>query len=237
MKVAIITGDLIGSSKYGPGQRETAIRTLKQTLEEEREPGAKTVLRYEMYRGDSAQIEVLQVEKALALAILLRAALKKMPYGPKDGDTGAGKHAGKAPAVSGRSYADIRLAVGIGEAAFGQARVVEADGEAYRLSGRTLDAMKKKGQKLIIQSAEETFNQEYEVQCKLLDVIIDKWSTAAAEVVFWLLKGLKDIEIAEHLGISQPAVSFRKKTAGWEAINLMIQGFESKIIKAGWVQV
>ena len=235
MKVAIITGDLIGSSKYGPGQRETAIRALKQTLEEEREP--ETVLRYEMYRGDSAQIEVLQVEKALALAILLRAALKKLPHGPKDGNAGAGKHAGKAPALSGRSYADIRLAVGIGEAASGQARVVEADGEAYRLSGRTLDAMKKKGQKLIIQSTEEAFNQEYEVQCKLLDVIIDKWSTAAAEVVFWLLKGLKDIEIAEHLGISQPAVSFRKKTAGWEAINLMIQGFESKIIKAGWVQV
>lgn len=227
MKLAIITGDLIDSSKYSPGQKQQAMDALKQVLEEERQEGQPYQLKYEMFRGDSAQIEVLQVEKALALAILLRAALKKLPNLGQE----PGKPAGKQPPVSSKPFADIRLSIGIGEAEFKHDRIVESDGEAYRLSGRTLDTMKKKGQKLILQSADETFNQEYEVQCRLLDVILDKWSTSSAEVVYWLLKGLKDIEIADKLGISQPAISSRKKAAGWDAIDLMIQGFESKITR------
>ncbi|MGV3504763.1 MAG: hypothetical protein ACO1O1_13730 [Adhaeribacter sp.] len=229
MKLAIITGDLIDSSKYSPEQRERAGIMLKQTLEEERRLGNKSWLKYEMFRGDSAQIEVLRVEKALSLAILLRAALKQLPDQAKHPDPG--QHPGREPVLSSKPFADIRLSIGIGEAEFKHARIVESDGEAYRLSGRSLDRMKKKGQKLILQSADENFNQEYEVQCRLLDVIIDKWSTSSAEVVFWLLKGLKDIEIADKLGISQPAISSRKKAAGWEAIDLMIQGFERKITK------
>lgn len=227
MKLAILTGDLIDSSKYSPAQRHQAMETLKQTLEEARQQEKKPWLKYEMFRGDSAQVEVLQVEKALALAILLRAALKKLT----DQDRNPGETAGKQAPISSKPFADIRLAIGIGEAEFKHDRIVESDGEAYRLSGRSLDAMKKKGQKLILQSADEDFNQEYEVQCRLLDVVLDKWSTSSAEVVYWLLKGLKDIEIAEKLGISQPAISSRKKAAGWEAIDLMIQGFESKIMK------
>lgn len=227
MKLAIITGDLIDSSKYSPEQRELAFNTLKRTLEEERLSGNKHWLKYEMFRGDSAQIEVLQVEKALALAILLRAALKKLAFEPPLMGNGAPKNS----AVSSKPFADIRLSIGIGEAEFKHARIVESDGEAYRLSGRTLDTMKKKGQKIIIQSADEDFNQEYEVQCRLLDVILEKWSTSSAEVVFWLLKGWKDVEIAGKLGISQPAISSRKKAAGWEAIDLMIQGYEAKITK------
>lgn len=219
MKVGIITGDLINSSQYEPAQRQEVIKTLKQTLTEANDAADNQWLRFEMYRGDSIQIEVTEPEQALRLAILLRAALQKLATGKK-----------KQP-VPGKPFADIRLSVGIGEAERKQGSVVEADGEAYRLSGRSLDTMKKHGQKLIIRTNNTDINEEFEVACRFLDVLLDKWSASSAEVVFWLLKGLKDVEIAAKLGISQPAIHARKKVAGWEAIELMLQRYTSVINK------
>jgi hypothetical protein len=213
MKLAIITGDLIGSSNYSSKQREEAIHTLKYTLNEEQ--GQSIGLRYEMYRGDSIQIEVEKVERALALAILLRSALMKLP----------------ANANSSKPYADIRLSIGIGEAEHRKESIVESDGEVYRFSGRTFDMMEKKGQHIVIRTSDEDFNQEYDVQCTMLEYIMERWSTSSAEVVYWSLKGLKDIEIAKKLDVSQPAISARKKVAGWEAIDKMIKWYENKILK------
>jgi predicted XRE-type DNA-binding protein len=47
-----------------------------------------------------------------------------------------------------------------------------------------------------------------------------------AEVVFELLGGLKQVQIAAQLGIKQPSVNQRIKSANWAAIEKVIQRFD-----------
>ena len=60
--------------------------------------------------------------------------------------------------------------------------------------------------------------KEDDLKYFLLDTITDKWSTASAEVVYYLLRDLKEREIAAEIHISQSAVNQRKNASGWEAI-------------------
>jgi len=61
-------------------------------------------------------------------------------------------------------------------------------------------------------------------------MISDKWSTASAEVIYYLLKDFKETEIASELGISQSAVNQRKKAAGWNGIDILLARYK-KVIK------
>ena len=72
-------------------------------------------------------------------------------------------------------------------------------------------------------------NAEFDTSLALFDFIADRWSTASAEVIFYLLQGLKEKEIAQIVGISQSAVNQRKKAAGWDPISVLLKRFEEKI--------
>ena len=103
---------------------------------------------------------------------------------------------------------------------------MESNGEAFQFSGRTLDEMKKTGRKMILKTGIEEVNNEFDNVFLLFDTITDKWSSASAEVIYYLLKEMKETEIAETLGISQSAVNQRKKAAGWDAILGLIERYE-----------
>ena len=68
-------------------------------------------------------------------------------------------------------------------------------------------------------------DKELNVQLILLQQILDQWSTGAAEVVYHLLKGETEKQIAAELQISQSAVNQRKKASGWESIQALLNRF------------
>lgn len=169
-------------------------------------------LEYELFRGDSIQVVVANPEKTLLVGILLRAGVKSMT--PKDSDI----------------YWDIRTSIGIGEVEFQADSIRISDGEAFRISGRGLDAMDKTT--LIAKTPWQDVNEELDVTIPFVDDIVCCWTSSQARVVFpALLKHYTRKEIAIILGQSAQNVSKLLITAKEKLIRNSTDRF-SKIINS-----
>lgn len=98
------------------------------------------------------------------------------------------------------------MAIGIGEVNFLKDSIVISDGEAFRLSGRDMDDIKKK--KLSLRTRWEDINGEFKVSTAFADDIISKWTQAQAEVIYlsWLYNSTQK-EIASRIGKSPQTIS------------------------------
>lgn len=209
--IAVITADLLNSTKYSGELLNEVLDILKEEIE-----GIETKYKnskFELYRGDSLQ-GVIEPVSSFRSALRIKTAVNKLR---------------SQEAIDSNSYrieADLRISIGIGAIEFERDSIMESNGEAFQFSGRTLDEMKKTGRKMILKTGIEEVNNEFDNVFLLFDTITDKWSSASAEVIYYLLKEMKETEIAETLGISQSAVNQRKKAAGWDAILGLIERYE-----------
>lgn len=215
--IAVLTADLIDSSLY----KEDVLQQVLDTLTSEfgiitNQRGEKNV-RFNIYRGDSFQGVVKAPEDALLIAIQIKAAVNRIHL----------KKTKKSRAYS--KIADFKLAIGIGTQDLERQILAESNGQAFQFSGRSLDEMKNENRKTRIKTPVEEIDAEFNTAFFLLDTITDKWSTASAEVVYFLLQGLKEREIAAEINISQSAVNQRKKAAGWEAIAGLLNRYQQVI--------
>jgi hypothetical protein len=213
--VAVLTADLINSTAYDKSLLKEVITVLKAEFDAiSNEQDAL----FTLFRGDSFQGIVKEPEEALQIALRIKAAVLKV-----------GNSSIKQSNVP---VADIRIAIGIGEADYNEKAITESNGEAFHFSGHTLDAMKDENKKLSIKTSNQNINDEFKVSLKFLDSLTDKWSIASAEVVYYLLKGMKEQQIANFLGRSQAAINLRKKAAGWEEVQLLLQRFNQVFSKS-----
>src|SRR6185369_6349793 len=120
MQYSVITGDIANFTSVAIDKREELIdRTstlIKSWVSHEEDA--------EIFRGDSFQLLFDDVAEALKRSIQIRCWLKSYQDGP-----------GNAPL-------DARLSIGIGDIAYFGKSVLDADGEAFHLSGRAFDEMK-----------------------------------------------------------------------------------------------
>jgi len=209
----VITGDVVGSSKIIEEQREQLMFSLKSAFET-----VNTIVPdivhapFEIYRGDSFQGVLSGPEKALHAAIVIRAGLRHL-FGTK-----RLRHA-----------IDARMSVGIGTIDYLPGnRALEGDGEAYRRSGPNLDRMRGY-RRLLFRTPWPEIDAELDAACALLDVIVERWSAEQAQAILGQLEGLTQAQTAKELGISQPAVLSRLKTAGSWAIDELCSRFETMI--------
>ena len=196
---AVITADLVGSSEYTMGDWVTINSRINSFLgkwntEEHTE--------YFAYRGDSLQGLLRDISQALRHAIFLKAYIKS-----------AELHGSKRA-----STADIRISIGLGEINYRGKTIMESNGQAFHNSGKTLDIITKTGQTLALTTPSKEDNEEWDVIMTLLDEVIERWTIASSEVIWRILEGKEDVEIAKELSITRSAVSQRKKQAGWDAI-------------------
>ena len=119
---SVITGDLVQSRLT---HQSAWLGKLKKILALE----GKSPRNWEIYRGDSFQVEVRDPQEAFLTAIRIKAAIKTV------------------------KNLDVRMAIGIGDKKFSSRRIVESDGEAFVHSGETLETLKKSRQTLAIKSA------------------------------------------------------------------------------------
>jgi len=215
--IAVLSADLLSSSSYPKKLLERVIATLNSEFEELQKL-SDTDTRFEIFRGDSFQGLIHEPEMALQAALILKTAINKLHLNTDNNNKAF------------RVEADLRLAIGIGDYDFKRDSILESNGEAFQLSGRTLDEMKKEQRKLQLKTPIENINSEFDASLLLFDMISDKWSTASAEVIYYLLKDFKETEIASELGISQSAVNQRKKAAGWNGIDILLARYK-KVIK------
>ncbi len=212
--VAVLTADLINSTSYEKTFLKEVVNVLKKEFDSiSKEQDAL----FTIFRGDSLQGIVKHPEDALHIALRLKAAVLKVQ------DPNQKK--------SNMPVADVRIAIGIGEADYNEKAISESNGEAFHYSGHTLDAMKAENKKLSLKTGNENINNEFKVSMRFLDSLTDKWSIASAEVIYYLLKGMKEQQIADLLKRSQAAINLRKKAAGWEEVQLLLHRFNQVFSK------
>lgn len=211
---AVLTADLIDSSQYEEEVLKKVLDTLSSEFELIIKHHKKKNVRFSIYRGDSFQGIVQDPANALLISLQIKAAVNRIHL----------KRTKKNKTYS--KIADFKIAIGIGAIDLERKAISESNGQAFQFSGRSLDEMKTGNRKTRLKTPEQEVDDEFNTSFYLLDTITDKWSTASAEVVYFLLKGYKEREIATELNITQSAVNQRKKASGWEAITALLERYQ-----------
>lgn len=198
---SIITGDIIKSRTKT--QPETWLTVLKQSLE----TIAKSRKDWEVYRGDSFQLEMNTIEDSFKAAMYIKACIKTI------------------------KGLDVRIAIGIGDKNFNGQNILESNGQAFQFSGETLETLKTEKQNLKIKTKADVLNEELNVYFKLALISMNNWTTNSAEMVKLCIEHpfALQMELAGMLGINQDAVSKRMKRANVEELLELDAIFRKKI--------
>jgi len=196
---AVITGDVVGSSKLDPVSREQLYDLMQRGASSMREwLGAAMPLDLDVYSGDSWQVLLSEPAKALAAALYFRAFLRAHD-----------------------DRLDTRAAVGIGTLDFVPGdRVSEGDGEAFRLSGRLLTGAPD-GRRMWFVSASQGDRWRWDTAFDLIDSIITQhWTQKQATAVSGAVRSWKLSEIAKlwKPEIAESTVHGHLSAACWPAI-------------------
>lgn len=205
---AVLTGDLIGYSRFKPKDREKVLSILKGTFR--KLPPGMIASKFHIFRGDSFQGVLSMPDEALLAALIIRSCL--------------------ISGFSGKSHRiDTRIAIGLGTIDRLGKRAGEGDGEAFRNSGKGLDSMKKGDHNITALTPWKELNDELRAECALLDALIMRWSREQAEAVMYHIMGQTQEEIARSLNISQPAVFQRLRTSGMRAVQEFLQRYRETV--------
>ena len=226
-ELGVITADIVSSHKMEPQRRESLYAAMKQFLDQMKKDGWISAV--EIYRGDSFQCIAAKKEYSLRVALLIRCFIKSYHTPAEKKKVNEKIKRGVFFMLSARQ--DIRIAIGIGKAEFYSPKnLAHSDGEAFHLSGRTVDELKGLQYHLAVKTMNPKFNDSLEPGILLLDALFQKLSSGQAEAILYKLKNMKEEEIGEILGVTQSAVNQRLKSGYWYAVETMVTYFE-KILK------
>jgi hypothetical protein len=222
---AVITGDLVKSRRIHEGDIDTVINSLKGTFTEINARLLGGNGKFEIFRGDSFQGLFPQPELALLVSIIIRAKLRTF----EPSFSIAGKHSKEKPIHY--AYSDARISIGIGEVNYNGKAIAESQGKAFERSGHALDKMKGEDERLTIVTPWEQVNKELDVECKLADVIISRWTSTTADAMFYhFLYEKTQQELANQFKITQPAARKRLVVYGnVNSINAFVNRYKELI--------
>jgi hypothetical protein len=219
---AIITGDLIHSTRLKVEDREWLFEEITQALEIwDKDFGTRS----ETFRGDSFQCLVKRPADALRICLIQKTFIRSLNPSSEYELTKRNNPSIKRGMIYPNWIFDARIAIGIGETDKLLNRLAASGGKAFELSGQLLDKMKSKKQALAIATTDE-FNDELQTEFVLLDALISKTTALQCEVINYKLLKYTETEIAHKLGIMQSAVNQRSNNGNWNAIDAMIKRFE-----------
>ncbi|MCE4566833.1 transcriptional regulator [Maribellus sp. CM-23] len=198
--ISVITGDIIQSKKL---VAEEWLTKLKHELNEIGSQPAS----WEIYRGDSFQVEIADPGQALKTAVKIKAAIKSIRKG------------------------DVRMSIGIGEKTHSATRITESNGSAFVYSGEAFEKLAKAKQNLAFASPFETFNRDMNLMLRLALVSMDAWTVNSAEMVHLALghPEKSQAQLGDMLGIRQNAISNRLKRANFDEILDLLNWYKNRV--------
>lgn len=210
--IAVITGDIIHSRKVKDSS--PWLYPFKILLNS----WGKSPEIWEIYRGDSFQIKVDDVEKALLYAFCIKALIKSIVITDQD---------------EGNIRLDVRMAIGIGEEGFKTKKITESNGDAFIRSGEQFEKLQSEKVNLSLQSPWADWDADMNLKIRLGLIAMDNWSSNSAELMSIILQQpqLKQTEISQILGIEQNSVSGRFSRAYASEIIALEQNFREQIKK------
>lgn len=187
---SVITGDIINSRKQK--EPEVWINTLKNALSNL----SSDTKYWQIYRGDSFQIEIRDYHSSFTAAIYIKACIQMI------------------------KGLDVRLAIGVGNKTYDGNDVTESNGEAFVFSGEIVETLKKEKQNLRIKTKNPDIDKELNLYFKLALITMDNWSVNSAEIVKLSIENPDALqsELGKLIGINQNAISNRQKRAHLEEI-------------------
>ncbi|WP_333816807.1 hypothetical protein [Tabrizicola sp.] len=202
--VAILTGDLIGSTQASPKAVDNTmaiIRKCAATL------GSQTD--FTRFRGDGWQIRLVRPGDCLWACLLILARLK-----------------------ADESALGCRIAVGIGAEYPTDARDLStAMGPAFTASGRALDQMKP-DRILALDGPHPAIDRFRKLTFTVAAELAGRWTTGQAEAMALKLdpdspadERQSNEAIARRLGVTRQAIDARLKSADYALLEEMIQAF------------
>lgn len=196
--ICIITGDIVGSRKI----KDSWLLSLKTALKIVSDQNSK----WEIYRGDSFQVEV-EPENAIRAAAYLKACIRV------------------------NKPADVRMGIGIGDIKNKRKKLSESSGDAFVNSGAAFDSLKQAKVNLAIKTDSADFDEEINILIKLSLISMDSWGIVAAEMVKLALENnnLLQSELAAISGRTQSSVSEALKRAHYTEIMEMDRLYRKKL--------
>lgn len=196
---SVLTGDIINSRNVNSDEWLPVLKKEFNNI-------GNSPKVWEIFRGDSFQIEIEKAEDALLFAIKMKAILKRI------------------------KHLDVRIAIGIGEKNTNYKNITEGNGEAFINSGNAFDTLLKK-QTLAIASPWMDINEIINTSLGLALIIMDNWTTNSADFVVKNLDNPATTQknIAKQLNISESSASERRKRAGLDEIMRFVNLYDHLI--------
>jgi len=214
--LAVLSGDLINSTQLEESTFNKLTIRLKKEFQAFSVQFPSEDIVFSQYRGDSFQGVVADPLLAFTIALQLKALVNSFTD-----ESHSEKN--RLPML------DVRISIGIGQAKYTKNDLASSNGEAFQLSGRTLDTMKAEEKTMALTTTVAEINKTYEVLFKFLDATTARWSLASAETIYYLLQNFKEQEIAIKVNRSQAAINHRKKAAGWDEIKMLLDYYPQTI--------
>lgn len=195
--VAVITGDIIHSSTKSP---ELWLGVLKNVLQKYGDsPG-----NWDIYRGDSFQLEVKPIMAFLA-AIHIKASIMQM------------------------TPLNARLAIGVGQMSHRADKITESNGSAFIRSGQCFEQLNKKNLGIITE--DKMIDNTLNLMFDLASLTMDSWSARVAEMVKTAIEydELTQQELSKIMKITQSNISRGLKRAGYDEM-IRLNKFYSNLI-------
>ncbi len=197
----ILTGDIIGSRKAV--MTENWIIPLQLILNS----FGTSPEQWEIYRGDSFQLEINDPQATLEAAILIKSAVRKI------------------------KKMDVRIAIGIGEKTFHSDTITSSNGSAFVRSIDCYEQMKAQKRSLSVKTGDSSMDNELNTLMRLGLALMDKWTPSMAELVSICVRhpDFSQQAVARLLHISQASVSNGLKRAHFALIEEMNQLYRKKV--------
>jgi hypothetical protein len=212
--VAVVTGDVNASSKMPEADARLLEHILKKcfqdlisTIDEVKAGG------FTNFRGDSWQFVVKKPVLAIRATLFFRSSLL----------VHSNQEFGKRLHTS--------ASIGFGSIKFlPSATSLAGGGEAYDLSGKRLDKLRRRMPGMGVSGLGET-DQFLNSLIGVIDALGHRWTALQAQAISQALQGYSQSEIAKkwHPEISQQAVQKHLLAAGWPAIEPALQWAEATV--------
>ena len=227
MKSAIISGDIIAYTTLNKNEKlklEKELNAFLKLLKKEYDVFGRII------KGDYLECYIPETYKVLRIALIIKSFIKTIVFEIKSSTKE------KTNRLKTFKTYGIRIAIGIGDLERLDFKKGIIDGEAIYMSGRLISNLKTYDKEratvkntLFIKTYNDELNGEMNALIALLDKVFLDATAKQAEVIFYKLRSFNEIEIAEILRISQPAVNQHSTSAGWNAIEKAVLRFEEVI--------
>jgi len=214
---AVLTGDLVKSSKLTSDESQRAMQWLRQAADKVSDLYPESIEgTMDTFRHDSWQLLLTQPALCLRVAVYFRTALKL--------------HSERTARY------DTRISIGLGEVeSIAESRISDSRGPAFTISGKNLDAMHRS--RLVCQAQDE---DSVAIAClsqttvPLLDCVVSDWTSTEAHAVHGTLEALTQEEIAQSLppnrrtgkAVTRQAVSDSLERGHWGTVGEMLEVIE-----------